>query len=264
MLQLFVKRQPPFLLSDAFPEGWLPCPAFATVQALPDSNVKPKRPEWIREAEFRSLIVEPAPLLPQVSAPNPVSAVRTLHASIDRRLGTTGGEGNLFEVNSWHLSPNGNDSLRYLVVYIRTADWLERVVELFHSLSLSGFGKKRSAGRGAFRVVGDPIPCEWMDHTDGTNGFVSLSHFIPAADDPTEGEWRLLTKYPKFSPGLPGGSVFKGRVLMLRSGSAFRAAAPVRAFYGGVLKGIYSGFPEAVQYGLAFSVPVRWPESESL
>jgi len=261
MIDSFTEGGPPFVLSDAFPEGWLPCPLFASLQPLVDSNTKPKLPAWVSEEQFRSLARRPAPLLPQPAGPSPVAFSRMLHASIDRSLGTTGGAGNLFEVDSWHLQSVESQSGRCLVVYVKTAEWLDRVVELFHSLSSEGFGKKRSTGCGAFKFAGDPEDCAWVDHADGADGYVSLSHFIPAPGDPTDGRWSLLTKYPKFSPGVPANSPFKGRVLMLRPGSAFRTSGPIRPFYGRIVKGIWPGFPAAIQYGLAFPVPIRWPSS---
>jgi len=258
LIDAFGEGEPPFVLSDAFPEGWLPCPLSIRLQPLADSNIKPKLPVWVTENQFRTLTTTPAPLLPQPSWPSPVASSRTLHASIDRQLGTTGGEGNLFEVESWHLSGETVTG-RKLIVYVKTTEWLGRVVDLFQSLAFQGFGKKRSVGLGAFKVVGDPEACEWMDRTEGADGYVSLSHFIPSKHDPTDGRWSLLTKYPKFSPGVPAKSPFKGRVLMLRPGSSFRAPAPIRPFYGRVVRNIWPDFPDAVQYGLAFSVPIRWP-----
>jgi len=258
LVDRFAEGDPPFILSDAFPEGWLPCPLSMSLQPLTESNVKSKLPAWVSEDQFRGFITRPAPMLPQ-SWESPVAFSRTLHASIDRHFGTTGGAGNLFEVDSWHLRAGSPSSGRHLVVYVRTAEWLDRVVDLLQSLSSEGFGKKRSAGMGAFRLVGFPEACDWMDHCDGADGYVSLSHFIPSADDPTDGRWGLLTKYPKFAPGAPVKSPFKGRVLMLRPGSVFRASAPIRPFYGRIVKGIWPDFPAAIQYGLAFSVPVRWP-----
>lgn len=261
MLQEFSQGQPPFILSDAFPEGWLPCPLSTSLQPATNSNLQTKLPEWVQEEQFRNLIRGPASLLPQVVWPSPILSSRMLHASLDRSLGTTGGKGKLFEVAFWHLNPAEQQLAKHLVVYVRTVEWLDRVVELFHSLSFEGFGKKRSTGIGAFRLVGDPEACEWMDDDAEADGFVSLSHFIPAPDDPTDGRWSLVTKYPKFSPGAPVSSPFKGRVLMLRPGSAFRAPAPIRPFYGYIQKNIHPDFPDAVQYGLAFSVPICWPAS---
>jgi len=249
---------PPFILSDASPEGWLPCPLSAELlDGLRDSNLQTKLPAWIPEGQFQSLVREPKPIPPLKEWPEPMVARRNLHASIHRTLGTTTGEGsNLFETREWYFKEVDGKRPEGLVVYVRTDAWLDRVVSLFESLSSVGFGKKRSSGRGAFEVDGQPEVCEWMDQQDGSNAFVALSHFVPAATDPREGRWSVVTKYPKFSPGAPSGAIFKGRLVMLRPGSAFRLSAPIRQFYGQMLKDP-SG---SVQYARAFAVPMRWPE----
>lgn len=260
LLEAFLSGTPPFLLSDALPEGWFPCPLSTTLHPLPGANPKYKLPTWVTEEQFRTLIKERAPLLPQASWPEPLASSRTLHASIDRALGTSGGKGNLFETDEWYLRPADGKRASHLTVYIRTENFLDRLLDLFESLSQEGFGKKRSVGRGAFDVAGEPEACEWMDDLSGANGFVSLSHFAPAESDPTDGRWRLLVKYPKFSPGVPVPSPFKGRLLMFRPGSVFRVFDSLRPFYGRVFTSLVPGFPKSAHYALAFTVPLRWPE----
>ena len=260
MLDAFIEGEPPFVLSDALPEGWFPCPLSVSLQKLEGSNLKARVPSWVDENQFRSLIAQPAPLAPQERWPSPLASSSSLHASIDRALGTTGGEGNLFEIETWNLQSTTRGPTEHLAVYLRTRSWLGCVVDLFRSLAAEGFGKRRTVGRGAFELAGEPEPAEWLDRLDGANAFVSLSHFVPAPGDPTDGRWSLLVKYPKFSPRVPAGSPFKGRLLMLRPGSVFRVAGDPLSFYGRVLRHLSPEFPEAVHYGLAFPVPMRWPE----
>jgi CRISPR-associated protein Csm4 len=96
----------------------------------------------------------------------------------------------------------------------------------------------------------------------GANGFVSLSNFIPAPTDPTDGRWGLLTKRPKLGDEwAAGGNPFKRRLLFLEAGSCFRAAPP-RPWYGRMVEGVALDRPEVVQYGLAYTVPMRLPEED--
>jgi CRISPR-associated protein Csm4 len=259
-LAQFQGGQPPFVLSSAFPEGWLPCPLSAKVKDLPESNVKCKRPVLVREEQFRALISNPAPLIPPATPPpEPILSRSRLQAAIDRKTGTTGGKGSLFEVDEWHLEES---IAKYLTLFAKTEDGADLFHNLLVSLSREGFGKKRSSGRGAFRVAGDPEPCEWMDTAEGANAFVSLSPFIPATDDPTDGRWSLIAKYPKFSPEARVPHVFKGRMVMMRPGSAFQCAAPVKPFYGRIVDGVSAEFTGAIHYALAFAVPMRWPRKQ--
>lgn len=260
-LRRFGEGEPPFVVSDAFPEHWLPRPLYIGLQQLPAVNFKAKLPDWIPEDQFRSLIRQPAPLMRQPWWPEPVLGAHELHAAIDRFSGTTDEGGNLFEIREWVLDPKIDSASRNLVLYVRTRDSLELVTTLIRSLSAAGFGKKKTVGRGAFEINGEPEPCPWMDGTAGADGFISLSHFVPDADDPTDGVWSLLTKYPKFGAAAPVPGPFKGRLTMIRPGSAFRVAGEVRPFYGRLLKGMHPGFAESVHYGLAFAVPVCWPRN---
>jgi CRISPR-associated protein Csm4 len=255
-LAQFQGGAPPFILSSAFPEGWLPCPLAVEVEDLPDSNVKRKRPTLIPEGQFRALITKPGPIIPPATPPAELILSRShLHASIDRISGTTSGEGSLFGVDEWYLKESVSD---HLTLYVRTQEGPDLVHSLLDSLSRQGFGKKRSSGRGAFKLVDGPEPCDWMDSTDGANAFVSLSPFVPAEGDPADGRWALTVKYPKFSPEAPVANPFKGRLVMLRPGSVFRVASqPVHPFYGQMIKSLRPDFPDSVQYALAFAVPAR-------
>jgi CRISPR-associated protein Csm4 len=259
-LRRYEEGQPPFVLSDALPEGWFPLPLCARLQDLPRLNFKARSPEWISEEQFRALIRQPGPILPQPSWPEPISSTRELHAAIDRSTNTTGGGGNLFELQEWFLTPGISPAHSHLALYVRTDDSLDLAGTLLRSLASSGYGKKKTIGRGAFEVVGKPEACEWLDETAGADGFVSLSHFIPGRKDPTEGAWTLLTKYPKYAAGAPAPGAFKGRLTMFRPGSVFRIAGPIAGFYGRVLKNLHEGFPEPVHYALAFPVPICWPK----
>lgn len=262
MIEAFLDGSPPFVISDGFPEGWFPCPLSVSLKRLPSLKIKAKLPSWIEEGQFQNLIIQPGPILPQEPWPTLVAFSRTLHASIDRSSGTTGGAGNLFEVGAWHAPRNrtSGEITGRLAVFFRTADPPERIQGLFEALGTQGLGKKRSAGHGAFEVIGSPKPCEWMDRAEGADGFVSLSHFVSATGDPTNGRWSLIVKYPKFGDQAPVHSPFKGRIAMLEPGSVFQVTGKLLPFYGTVIEKLNPDFPEAVHYALAFPVPIKWPE----
>ncbi len=262
-LEGYVEGRPAFVISDALPEGFLPCPLFARLQPL-QLNFKGGLPDWMPEQQFRAFIRRPEPMMPQPSWPKPFRRTRELHASIDRLVGGTGEEGNLFELAEWSFHSGIERACQNLSLYVRTeqALGLDLFTALLRSLAASGFGKKKSTGRGAFQIVGEAEPCAWMDEFAGANGFVSLSHFVPHPADPTDGVWSLLTKYPKFAAGAPVENPFKGRLTMLRPGAAFRVQGTPRPFYGKVLRGLSHEFPGAVHYGLAFPAPTCWPKEE--
>lgn len=258
-LQQFDEGDPPFVLSDALPEGWFPRPLFIRLVPLAGLNFKTRTPDWIPEEQFRSLIREPGPIVPQPWWPEPLLSTRELHVAIDRSTGTTGEGGNLFEVQEW--SVNKEHASGNLMLYVRTRDSLDLVAALIRSLAASGFGKKKTIGRGAFEVIGEPETCEWMDESAGADGFVSLSHFVPRHSDPTDGLWSLLTKYPKYGASAPAPGAFKGRLTMFRPGSVFRVKGRVEPFYGRVIKNLQPDAPQPVHAAFAYPVPVQWPKN---
>lgn len=259
LLRRFSDGQPPFVISDAWPQGWFPRPLYIRVQPLPGLNFKAGPPGWIPEPQFCDLLRKPGPLCPQPAWPEPIAANRELHAALDRSTGTTGEGGNLFETPEWTFSKDIRLAAQNLMLYVRAGDSLDLVSLLVCSLAAASFGKRKSAGRGAFEVVAGPQPCEWMDEIPSSDSFVSLSHFIPAPADPVDGVWSLLTKYPKYAASAAG-TIFKGRLTMMKPGSAFRVAGAVRPFYGRVLPAFHNELPHAIQYGLAFPVPACWPK----
>jgi CRISPR-associated protein Csm4 len=256
--------EPPFIVSDVFPEGWFPRPLSARLTPLPHTNLGRKPPEWVPETTFRALLRENATVPPQAEWREPVVSSRRLHASIGRRTGTTAEGGQLFEIPEWRVrTEDGAGGNGNLTVYFRSGEDPDWLCSLFRCLGTSGFGKKRTSGHGAFEIVGEPEPCAWLDDFEGANAFVSLSHFMPAARDPFDGFWRIATKYPKFAAEAPVASPFKGRVTMLCPGSMFRVGGRPRVYYGRILFDLFPEFPTAVHYALAFAAPLRWPPGQA-
>jgi len=92
------------------------------------------------------------------------------------------------------------------------------------------------------------------------DGYMALGHFLPAANDPSHGSWRLHLTHPKFhSPAVE--KFLKGSFLMLRPGSVFRTAGPPQSWYGRVCPLKSEELPKAVQYGIALAAPVALPSS---
>lgn len=135
------------------------------------------------------------------------------------------GEGSLFEVEETY-------SMGDYDVYMYSA--LDRKVlsctltEMFRA----GIGAQRSVGKGAFEVVGGLEIFEGFRVPGKANGFVALSNFVPKKEDPTEGYYRTLVKYPKVSYiSSEEDSPFKKPLIFLEAGSVFYDQ-PVKPFYG--------------------------------
>jgi CRISPR-associated protein Csm4 len=249
-LAAYRDSDPPFVLSDAFPDGWLPTPTLA--QFANGLQGKSKPPSLIPESEFDGWRREPHVLAVPKEVPDTGRRARRLHVSVSRYTGTPLDPGGLFELDA-EFTP-------YLFsIFVRTsAETIASIVECLRLQGLRGFGKRSSTGFGAFSV--DNVEeCALLDPFDGANGFIALSHFTPGTGDPTDGVWNIRVKYPKFQGGLVD-HAFKGRVVMLTPGSVFRTESPVREWYGRHIPIEREQF-RALHYGFCFPAPARLPDA---
>ncbi len=268
-LQTFADAQPPLILSNGFPTGYLPCPLFpASVLRQDDHTVKDRKKlkrvtllaeSWLLDArnglteeKIQSALLDNEKL----GNENPWKEELGYHNTIDRRTNTVRAEGGFFQSLNYHLPPDFG-----LNVYIKTDYFSETALsELFDVIKKSGFGRDKSAGLGSFNFA---LSTFAFPSLQGANAFIALSNFVPSPHDPTDGFYDLMTKFGKLGgdfavgPGEGGGkhNPFKKPVLMLRSGSIFRAT-PVREWYGRLVPEVHTD-PHIRHYGLCYPLEVR-------
>ncbi|MCL4215585.1 MAG: hypothetical protein KJ052_01050 [Candidatus Hydrogenedentes bacterium] len=257
----FLAGAPPFILSDAFPAGLLPRPLFPFAgrageggrASYAEAKRKGKAP-FLRAEDFlragAGTETAPEPVL------SPWRTVETPHASIDRNTWTTTPGGQFFLTQAETLSA-GFDSVD---LYLRAKDgWAGKVAGLFRAMAPEGFGRDKSIGRGAYEVVEmEPWPA-FGEAAGAANAFVSLSTFMPAAADPTDGRWRIRVKRG-YLGGIAGdGNPFKRPLLEFEPGAVFRAPGGPAPFYGRIARDVAPGFPSAVQCGYTLAYACRWP-----
>lgn len=256
-LQEYKNGNPAFILSDGMPGDLLPAPAHLSLAEQKeegfDAYQKAKRLKkvaWLPPDIFES--VRKGNL--EIDLPEGIKTFRaftTLHSSINRITGTTGEEGTLFELPEYAIEQNE------ISIYLKIRDgWEERVSSLFKDLSLTGYGKKKSVGKGAFEIIGEFETFDGFNDFDGANGFVSLSNFVPAKSDPTDGFYKTLVKYGKLGGEFTFcGKPFKKPLMMITTGSSFKVKEYIKLFYGRMVEDMAPAKPEVVHYGYAFSVP---------
>ncbi len=262
-LERYQAGDPPLLLSDGFPGELLPRPLLLPpIEACTltkqkgvrnaEDRKRLKKIEWLSRGEFDRVRTGETFQLRGEGQEQVAGQRVNFKNQINRLTGTTGAEGQLYPFVEY-LWPT-------VTVYLRVADdEVKMVRQLFEDMAATGFGKRKSVG------YGEIIGVEWQEFEGfesiaGANAFVSLSHFVPARDDPTQGQWKINVKYGKLGGEWAASSnPFKRPLMMLAAGSWFRTAEPDRLWYGRMVKGISSGHPEVVQYGLAFAVPIRSP-----
>ena len=265
-LNPFLKRyrdgQPPLLVSDGFPGDLLPRPLAPGRQ--PDTT-KPlaeqveafgaarqrRRPAYVTADSFSAYLrgEEPAGT---AEPPTGWGWRSVLKNQVSRTVATAGAEGGTLysmdelwwpEVRIYALVDEG---------------FVDETRTLFEHLAVEGYGKRRSAGYGAVHSL-DVAQFSGFDSPADANGFVSLSSFVPGADDPTNGFWQVSVKYGRLGEEYAyGPNPFKRPLLMLAAGSAFYDS-PVRPFYGTLVEGVSPAHPEVVHYGFALPVGAKLP-----
>ena len=256
----YENHQPVFVLSDGMPGDLLPAPAHLPLIMTKTENrddyekaKKLKKVSWLSPEMFESIrrgnlendLLEDCKTL---------KTFTTLHSSINRITGTTGEEGSLFELQEYALEK----SLHTISIYLKIRDgWEEKVFSLCKDLSLMGYGKKKSVGKGSFKIIGDLELFETFERLEDSNGFLSLSNFVPSASDPTEGYYKTMVKYGKLGGEFTfSENPFKKPLMMLTAGAVFKVNGAVKPFYGRMVEGLSSIKPEVVHYGFAFAVPI--------
>lgn len=249
-LEPFKKGKPPFVISDGFPESFLPKPLSAEA-ILGDADRKEiKKIEWVNLENFNAIRKGEKRKIEKIE---PVKHTTTPHSKISRITGTTPEEGGLYSLEEYFV--------RYISVYLKAIsdEWKDKVVELLKELSKSGYGSKKSIGKGQFEV--EKVEEFNFEEIKTADGFVTLSNFCPKKEDPTEGFYKTFVKYGKLGEEFTFcGNPFKRPLVMIKTGSVFKTDGIPKEFYGRMVEKIAPAKTEVVQYAYAFAVPVIYPK----
>lgn len=259
-IDLFRHGPPPLVISDGFPGEMLPSPVDLRERFLPASEVKLdrqgyaelkqlKKAAWLTRDQFTAY-QRGVPFSYQPPEGKPLVHQPTLHNQIGRLNNTTSDGGGLFELDE-HFVTDGIVS-----IYARIDDNLvEDVRLLFEHLAYSGFGAKKTSGKGAFKVM-DFAPFSGFDLEGTPDAFVTLSHCVPAENDPTDGAYRVRVKYGKLGEEKTYcGNPFKKPLAMLKPGAVFRCQTPT-LWCGRLVENIAYTDPTVVQFGFGFAVSI--------
>jgi CRISPR-associated protein Csm4 len=292
-LQRYEDDEPPLLVSAGFPGGTLPVPVLPSVPgdapSLSDRVVK----HMLRRAleDDRYLPLDQWRLLaPALSAEKldhlreeARSQLRRLRAeaawqgvtrtAVDRITGSAR-EGRLFVSEETFYAPQRTFDVWHKVLDDGD-DLVDRLSHWWDWIRRSGFGRGKSSGHGAFRILGEGLTEAGDDlpQVENPNGFVTLSAWVPKTGDPTHVTYRTRIKRGKLGEALALPSPWKKPLLMLEPGAVAQldhGEAP-REGYGRLAEDVHwlgDSVPDAqrdaienvVQYGYAFPLPVRFEE----
>jgi CRISPR-associated protein Csm4 len=263
-LRRYEEGAPPVLLSNGFPGDYLPCPAVRAPSIDASAPLDQQRSLFGVQRQRRKLLLIPIQQFNQVISSGDLNFARqvaegglstrrvTLKNQLSRLTATTGAAGALYSFDEY-FSPE-------VTVYAKVAgDFVDSLRRLLDYLIHVGYGKRKSAGYGHIANA-ELQQFQGFDSPVDANGFVTLSNFVPAADDPCNGNWTIVVKYGKLGEERAvSGQVFKKPLLMLAAGSTFYDW-PCREYYGRLVRGLNPAHADVVQYGLALPVPMRLPE----
>lgn len=252
-------EESPFLISDAFPCGWLPAPllapvrrarpAAATLQHMEKAK-KLRKAGWLRVQDFleirASLSRRTLEARLGAAAPPPSTMVRTARNSINRLTGTTPESGGLFFVDE--MWPERGECREIWVSTAESAEWL---AARFREIGTLGYGADAGIGRGRFTVRVEPAPAALFQAP--ANRCMSLSHGSLTANM-GEPRYRVHTHFGKLgSMYATGGDPFKYPLVLLRPGATFRPddGGP----FGGLLRPVHRRRPEVCHNAWHLAVP---------
>ncbi|MCS6952948.1 MAG: hypothetical protein RMK57_14750 [Bryobacterales bacterium] len=261
-------RRDPFLISDGMPAGWLPRPELPAPVERPRSVKEAERfkrawkRRWMRRETFLKVRAALSPrtlleaLLTEQEEEERAGGARARwfrlarapHNTINRLTGRTPEVGGLFFLDE--LWPEEGCKAE---VWMRCS--LERSVleELFQIVSVLGYGRDASAGRGRFKCGVEPAPGDVLGGDWPRR--MSLSHGT-LTPNMREARYRLRTHYGKLgSLWATGGDPFKYPLTLLAPGATFRPAdgGP----YGELLEGVHPDKPGVVHNGWHLTVGYR-------
>jgi CRISPR-associated protein Csm4 len=256
-LATYRRNEPPVLISDGFPHSFLPRPRAPARQQPNEGLPKVQRVRDYRatkdqmKARWLSLEEFNRARRGQAVSPGPQPQTTTRVVSKNRISRQTGTAADLFEFTELCLPA--------VEVYWRITDGYEALVrEFLDDLQKTGYGKRKSAGYGQVTAI-TLEPWEGFPEVASANGFLTLSNFVPAASDPTEGYWSTAVKYGKLGEEAAGSAQpFKRPVLQMTAGSCFYHNGHPREWYGRLVSSVAAD-PQVMQYGFAFPVPMCLP-----
>jgi CRISPR-associated protein Csm4 len=248
-LKLFKEKNPPFVISDGFPGELLPKPLSVEFNVDPEERKEIRKINYITLEDFNRIRKgEKCKLQPVESF---IKTSLTPHNTVNRLTNTTPAEGGMYSLEEF--------SVPEVTIYMKAVseEWKNRSVGLFKELSKSGYGRKKSIGKGQFYIK-DVKEFEDFDRFEGSDGFVTFSNFCPAENDPTDGLYKTFVKYGKLGEEFTFcGNPFKKPLVMVKTGSVFKADGPPKEFYGRIVEDISPVKPEVVHYGFAFAVAIK-------
>lgn len=243
LLQKSVYEKPQIIFSNACPKDYLPLPMgiydterknfntvlMAEAKKIYQENKKYKKCTLVHKDAFKKIQNGIREGYLQFLADEQMVQAESIHNMVGRADGTVGsaeGSGSLFVRNEFYT-----DGYKSFDVYILSELDKNKICEVLLLMCELGIGAGKSSGKGHFEFVAINEETE-LRNCQNANGYMAISNFIPAADDPSDGWYKTFVKYGKLDREYAAGNFpFKKPLLYIQSGAVFKTSYP-EPWYG--------------------------------
>ena len=278
--QYHPEKTPPLLISNGFPDGYLPKPVLPPVTQDDLGEMKTLGKENRVSDSYKIKSIKKAELVPisilHTLQDEPISPKELFVAMYEDKNyydNVIGAEKSRISMTIRHNTVNRiknrveeglydleeffcHEGSNIFYIYVKTDRFYRDEIErIFNFIGENGFGKDKNTGKGHFKVesIEERIDLpEW----ENPNSFMTLSSFIPAKTDPTKGYYRVLKKHGKLGGMYAQGNPFKRPLLMFQAGSVFFDET-VKSNYGSLLPDVHHKHKDVRHYAYAFPIGLR-------
>lgn len=247
----------PIVLSDVFPDGYLPLPLDPEIIfSLGDTSSKNlKKYKYVPISFYKDLEKGYDNFLSELknyindedTKTNYYENVDEWHCSVNRFTGIVE-MGMLFSKECFYFKNSP-------VVYLKTTFDKIYIEEIFNFISQNGYGADASSGRGRFNFS---VSEETLPESNDPNAFVSLSHGFTDISEFKSCFYDYDVKFGKIGNNISS-KPFKKPNISFKPGSIFMLKdSNLKLAYGSVKQNVHKSIDFVSEYCLIFPFYMRW------
>ncbi len=245
------ETEPFMAVSDGFVSGYLPKPKIPPLLLGENSGEKKQNRKkiWLTIEQLQNGEFTEAKTDNEVQ--NSDKTAQVIRNSINYKTFTTSDDGTFAPYSEKELSMSKKD-IYFLIDETKFS--LEELRESFEQLSLHGYGKDTTIGKGRFAF--QEFEEVKLNHESKT--FMTLSPFSPQGLDCKELYYEPFTRFGKHGGDRAFVNAFKKPILLADSGSVVHFdSKQKRQYIGKAIKGVSVAHPDSVHQGYSIVVPIK-------
>ncbi len=244
-------KEPFLVVSDGFVSGYLPKPKMSSALLGEDSEDKKvnRKKVWLTIEQLKTGKFSDAKTNEDIK--NDDKDIVSMHNSINYQSFTTSDDGSFAPYGEKEFSI-GKKDIYFLIDDSQFS--LDDLKKAFEQLSLSGYGKDTTIGKGRFTF--EDFEEVKSDNTSKT--FMTLSPFSPQGIECKEIYYEPFTRFGKFGGNRAFKNAFKKPILMADRASVVHFEEVQELHYiGNAIKNISDAHPDTVHQGYSIVVPIK-------